>query len=94
MEGLLYADLDPTDFALLDEYEGSLYERKTLEVLVKGQTHSAQVYLVRSCHLHQLSDEPWSLLDFVDVALAQYPQGKNPEKLEDECGRASTIPRD
>lgn len=70
--GLLYAGLDVADLVRLDEYEGAIYERRELSVLVAGERVPACTYVLRPEHLHRLSREPWDLKQFEREHLAGY----------------------
>jgi gamma-glutamylcyclotransferase (GGCT)/AIG2-like uncharacterized protein YtfP len=71
--GRLYAGLDAATLALLDRFEGELYERRGLPVRTgAGGSARAEVYVVRETLLGALSREPWSLEDFAARELARY----------------------
>ena len=56
--------------ALLDRFEGSLYERRRLSVLgAAGRVLDAEVYVTAETCRHLLSDEPWDLDRFVSTHL-------------------------
>jgi gamma-glutamylcyclotransferase (GGCT)/AIG2-like uncharacterized protein YtfP len=65
--GKLYIDLEERDWIRLDEYEGELYERCSVEVKL-GQPQevtTAQCYVVPTRSAAVLSTEPWELGHFV-----------------------------
>lgn len=72
--GLLYGGVGTEELALLDSYEGELYERRTVTVRVGGATHSALVYVLGEQHRSLLSSEAWELGAFEREHLAEYLQ--------------------
>jgi len=73
ISGTLYRALDAVAIAALDRFEGALYERKTLDVRLRGGgTAAAQVYVVRESHRHTLSSEPWDKQAFARDRLAGF----------------------
>jgi gamma-glutamylcyclotransferase (GGCT)/AIG2-like uncharacterized protein YtfP len=70
--GLLYAGVGVAELALLDSYEGDLYERRTVKVRLGGHTHSALVYVLGEQHRSLLSSEAWELGAFEREHLAEY----------------------
>lgn len=70
--GLLYPGLDPAELERLDVYEGEIYERRAIEVLVDGASVAACTYVLRPEHHHRLSQDPWDLELFVREHLASY----------------------
>jgi gamma-glutamylcyclotransferase (GGCT)/AIG2-like uncharacterized protein YtfP len=70
--GMLYAGLDAAELQRLDDYEGEIYERRELSVLVGAASVAACSYVLRPEHLHRLSSEPWDLADFEREHLQSY----------------------
>jgi len=64
VEGLLYDGLQAPEMAALDEYEGELYVRHSLTVLVDENQHQAACYVVKPERRHELSEQPWDLAWF------------------------------
>jgi len=63
--GLLYQGLGSSAVALLDRFEGNMYERRVLEVVREdGRAQPAAVYVVVSAAEHLLSGDPWDLEEF------------------------------
>jgi hypothetical protein len=62
----------PLELERLDDYEGELYERRSLGVWVGAQTLQAFTYLLRREYRALLSAEPWQLADFEREHLASY----------------------
>jgi hypothetical protein len=72
VEGILYPGLELAELERLDHYEGEIYERCELNVLVAGESLPACTYVLRREHLHRLSGEPWDLAHFEREHLASY----------------------
>jgi gamma-glutamylcyclotransferase (GGCT)/AIG2-like uncharacterized protein YtfP len=72
VQGAVYTGLDERDLALLDEYEGEFYERRSLLVSVAGSALAAYAYVLRPAHHGELADEPWDLERFRREHLARY----------------------
>jgi gamma-glutamylcyclotransferase (GGCT)/AIG2-like uncharacterized protein YtfP len=70
--GILYSGLDAAELTRLDDYEGDIYERRELSVLVGDANVAACTYVLRPQHLHRLSGEPWDLLQFERDHLQSY----------------------
>lgn len=71
--GCLYTGLGAATLALLDRFEGDLYERRSLAVQTVASTPvQAQVYVVPERLRAVLSDEPWSPEEFVTRELTRY----------------------
>jgi gamma-glutamylcyclotransferase (GGCT)/AIG2-like uncharacterized protein YtfP len=67
LEGLLYPGLDEQAWARLDAFEGPLYERLAVELLVPGELRMmAETYAIRPEHLDHLSDQAWSYAAFLE----------------------------
>ena len=58
--GLLYDGVDDDMLALLDHFEGDLYERRTVTVGVGDRELDAQAYVVPDERSGVLSGEAWS----------------------------------
>jgi gamma-glutamylcyclotransferase (GGCT)/AIG2-like uncharacterized protein YtfP len=70
--GTMYLDLEAPAFALLDAYEGNLYERCELAVESAGVVLSAQCYVLRGEFHGLLSRAPWDRHEFERLHLASY----------------------
>ena len=73
--GLLYAGVGAEELALLDSYEGELYERRTVNVRVGGDAQPALVYVLGARHYSLLCGEAWELGEFERESLAAYLPG-------------------
>jgi gamma-glutamylcyclotransferase (GGCT)/AIG2-like uncharacterized protein YtfP len=72
--GLLYGGVDAEELALLDRYEGELYEHRTVNVRVGGGAHPALAYVLGEQHRSLLSGDAWELGEFEREHLAGYLQ--------------------
>lgn len=64
-EGTLFRGLNAKQMQMMDEYEGSLYDRIESEVLVtKGELISAQIYIVPPSRQHYVSRQAWNKHEF------------------------------
>jgi gamma-glutamylcyclotransferase (GGCT)/AIG2-like uncharacterized protein YtfP len=65
VSGLVYDLQSPKDLRLLDDYEGSLYERFVVTVATERTTLDVLAYIVRPSRLGELTEEAWSLPHFL-----------------------------
>jgi gamma-glutamylcyclotransferase (GGCT)/AIG2-like uncharacterized protein YtfP len=70
--GVVYEGLAGEELARLDDYEGPIYERRTVEIEVAGACLSAATYVLRPEHRARLSREPWDLAHFEREHLESY----------------------
>jgi gamma-glutamylcyclotransferase (GGCT)/AIG2-like uncharacterized protein YtfP len=64
-EGTLFRGLNTKQMQMMDEYEGSLYDRIESEVLAsKGELIVAQIYVVPLSRQHYVSRLAWNKADF------------------------------
>ena len=64
-EGTLFRGLSVQQMQMMDEYEGSLYDRIPNDVLVaKGELVPAQIYIVPASRMHYVSKLPWNKNEF------------------------------
>lgn len=71
--GLLYSGLTARELALLDRYEGIEYRRLRVGVTLEENKHAqAWVYVLRPQHTAQLTDQVWSLEDFIKGQARDY----------------------
>lgn len=71
VEGRLYIGLHERLWHRLDAFEGSLYERIEVPVVVGRALQAAQVYIIKEPYQHELSRDIWD----VDVFNARYKRG-------------------
>jgi gamma-glutamylcyclotransferase (GGCT)/AIG2-like uncharacterized protein YtfP len=61
-DGIVYEGIDPTDWAVLDDFEGDAYERRLRPVVFQGGGGAlAFVYLLRRDREHTLTAQGWSI---------------------------------
>jgi gamma-glutamylcyclotransferase (GGCT)/AIG2-like uncharacterized protein YtfP len=78
--GVLYLGVDAEALALLDRYEGPLYERRGVRVATcDGERVAAQAWVIAEERRHLLGDEPWDRARFEAHDLARYLEA---------CGRS------
>jgi len=66
VQGVVYLNVTPMALKRLDEFEGEMYQRQTVEVfLADGKTITAQTYVIRPDFIDVLEDEPWSFEAFL-----------------------------
>lgn len=64
VEGRLYTGLHERLWHRLDAFEGSLYERVEVPVVVDRALQAAQVYIVKDRFQHELSPDVWDVAAF------------------------------
>jgi len=72
VHGSLYEGVTQAELEQLDDYEGALYERRSLRVWVGTQALEAFTYLLLLEHRGLLSAQGWELADFEREQLASY----------------------
>jgi hypothetical protein len=65
VSGLLYEAVTDHEAALLDTFEGEMYRRRGVDVLLGDCGVGAQTYILADTYRDSLSEEPWSLERFV-----------------------------
>ena len=60
VEGVVYYDITDEDMITLDTFEGEYYERKEVELLVKGTPLQACVYVLKEKYFDIIDPKPWS----------------------------------
>lgn len=72
VKGRVYRGIDERELQLLDHYEGELYRREPVEIVVLGRPEWTESYVLRvGCERH-LSNEPWDLERFVALHAKTY----------------------
>ena len=88
--GRLYEGVDDATLARLDRFEGALYERREVPVLVRGGRGArAVLYVVAAAHRGELLEEPWDPGEFATVHLAAYLRGCAAFRAREEARSAS-----
>ena len=75
VEGALYGGLNAKQLALLDVFEGSMYRRAIVHVTTGSRWRSAHSYIMAPAYRPALTDEPWSLDDFLSKGLRKFVGG-------------------
>ena len=71
--GRLYEGLDPEAWKLLDQFEDSVYQRKSIEVVSESQERVVAFAYVLPLHeAHRLTRYPWERNVFVQEHLSRY----------------------
>jgi gamma-glutamylcyclotransferase (GGCT)/AIG2-like uncharacterized protein YtfP len=73
ISGMLYTGLTARELALLDRYEGIEYRRLRVGVTMHdGKQAQSWVYVLRPQYASDLSDERWSLEEFIKTQAENY----------------------
>ncbi|WP_455206396.1 gamma-glutamylcyclotransferase family protein [Kaarinaea lacus] len=73
VDGVLYRDVTPKFFKILDRYEDDIYERRQVTVMnAHSQLVSAWAYVIPLQHKKELSKKPWSREDFANTNLKRF----------------------
>lgn len=73
VEGIVYFDVDESDLAVLDDFEGEYYFRTSVSLESPDQgALQAEVYVIRSEYSNLLSGESWSETKFETVGLPRF----------------------
>lgn len=73
VEGSVLFGLGPNDWRKLDTYEGNLYSREAVTVMLDdGSALPAQTYVLAPTSLHVLGRDVWSLARFIEQDLAAF----------------------
>ncbi len=73
--GRLFCGVDDSSLALLDRFEGYLYERRTAQVTsADGAELEAQIYVVPEKQRRYLSSQPWNVDHFLKEHFAAFRQ--------------------
>lgn len=70
VQGVLYLDLEKSEFSALDSFEGSEYERKMISVFTERSTESAFVYLYRTEFSYCLEKRVWFEKEHTNISIA------------------------
>jgi len=76
LAGVVYFDVNDADVARLDHFEGEEYERTEVFVeLAEGQKIACQTYLFKHEFRHRLTDNVWSLDEFLHTGIKEFLSG-------------------
>ncbi|MGI9538348.1 MAG: gamma-glutamylcyclotransferase family protein [Desulfocapsaceae bacterium] len=70
--GVLYLDIDSKDLSLLDDFEGSYYERQSVQIMTDNNIFAAEAYVLKDSYRHILSDDDWDPEKFKDQDINQF----------------------
>jgi gamma-glutamylcyclotransferase (GGCT)/AIG2-like uncharacterized protein YtfP len=74
--GVVHCDVDDPSLKLLDDFEGELYKRISVQIEVdQNGPLIAEAYVISPEHLHLLSSEPWDFDEFKKEHLHEFLQG-------------------
>jgi len=73
--GILYRGMTPVQLAALDAFEGRMYRREVVTVVVGARVLAAASYVLAPGLRHLLSDADWSLDEFVANGLHGFLAG-------------------
>jgi gamma-glutamylcyclotransferase (GGCT)/AIG2-like uncharacterized protein YtfP len=72
VKGQVYRGIDERELQLLDHYEGDLYRRESVQIVVLGRPEWTECYVLRAGNEAHLSSEPWDLERFVALHAKTY----------------------
>ncbi len=75
VEGILYLDIDAEDLTRLDQFEGSIYDRRDVQVMTDNNIHAAQAYVLKDSYRNLVSEQEWDPEKFQDEGILQFLGG-------------------
>lgn len=75
VEGVLYLDIDSEDLTRLDQFEGSIYDRRDVQVMTDNNIYAAQTYVIKDSYRNLVSDREWDPEKFEDDGIHQFLGG-------------------
>ena len=73
--GVLYLDIDSEDLTRLDQFEGSIYDRRDVQVMTDNNIYAAQAYVIKDSYQNLVSDREWDPEKFQDEGIHQFLGG-------------------
>lgn len=70
--GVLYLDIDSEDLSRLDEFEGSYYARRIVQVMTDNNIFAAEAYVLKDSYRHIVTDKDWDQEKFKDHGINQF----------------------
>jgi gamma-glutamylcyclotransferase (GGCT)/AIG2-like uncharacterized protein YtfP len=70
--GVLYLDINSEDLSRLDDFEGSFYERRIVQVMTDNNIFAAEAYVLKDSYHHIATDKDWDPEKFEDQGIAQF----------------------
>lgn len=75
VSGILYFDLAAKAIGCLDLFEGEMYQRQEVEVIMENQDQAtAMTYVIKPRYQHLLTDKEWSFSEFLAVGKARFEE--------------------
>ncbi|MBT8328830.1 MAG: gamma-glutamylcyclotransferase [Desulfofustis sp.] len=72
IEGVLYLDIDLEDLTRLDEFEGSIYDRRGVRVMTENNIYASDAYVLRESYRNLASDQDWDPQKFEEHTIDQF----------------------
>ena len=72
VSGLLYSGLSALELSRLDDFEGELYQRRSVRVDLRNTQCDADTYVLDQRFVSRLSDRQWSLARFLSGGLERF----------------------
>ena len=72
VSGLLYSGLSALELSRLDDFEGELYQRCSVQVELHNTRCDAETYVLDQRFVSMLSDQQWSLARFLSDGLERF----------------------
>lgn len=72
VEGVIYFDIGVEDLTRLDEFEGSIYDRRQVQVMTDNNIHAAEAYILNNSYRHIVSDQEWNPEKFKEQTIHQF----------------------
>lgn len=74
VDGVIYGGVTPEQISRLDAFEGEMYQRKAVVVMVDRASGNAQTYVLAPAFSTFLSESPWLLASFVSDGMKDFLQ--------------------
>ena len=75
VEGVVYLDISSADISRLDEFEGSIYDRRDVQVMTDNNIYAAQAYVLKDSYRNLVSDREWDPEKFQNEGIHQFLDG-------------------
>ena len=76
VDGIVYFNISLVDIERLDKFEGSLYERIEVEIILNnGERAGSHTYVISTKSAHQLSNDSWCYDNFLAKHKNQFQNG-------------------
>jgi gamma-glutamylcyclotransferase (GGCT)/AIG2-like uncharacterized protein YtfP len=85
--GILYDDISAPELAILDRFEGDLYTRTMVKVVLEDSTSTdAWTYVIAEGQEGRLTGKPWSLDRFLESGLDRFIRNYVEDRRKDYAG--------